>query len=158
MHFFLLSSCLIFWAVLLPASGQLILHSKEQITRHHRHYHHSRHAPSPPEWVQALQKSQQPLNVMETVTAAPQARTDVPGVPGPKMATKMPEMPSPQTDFRKSDILNTSPITKNSDVLVSISFTSIPRWPKNGEQIDFLTVPLGKWTRPGMIRASNSLV
>ena len=36
-----------------------------------------------------------------------------------------------------------------SDALVSLYFTSVPQWPKSGEQENFVTVPLGTWIEPG---------
>ena len=139
---------LLSWFILLPVSGQLILHTKTQVTRHHRH-HHSHHAPSPPEWVQVLQRPQQPLSMLRTDVAISSPKTQASEVSAPSAATKVPTVTIPMLDVRDSKILNPSPGTKNSDVMVSVSFTSVPRWPNNGEQMDFLAVQLGKWTRPG---------
>ena len=35
------------------------------------------------------------------------------------------------------------------DTLVSLYFSSVPQWPKSGEQADFLTVPLDTWIESG---------
>ena len=36
-----------------------------------------------------------------------------------------------------------------SDVVISVSFQSICRWPKSGEQVDILSIPRGVWLTPG---------
>ena len=37
-----------------------------------------------------------------------------------------------------------------SAVHVSVSFHSIPQWPRSGEETDLVIVPLGKWITPGL--------
>ena len=145
---FFFTACLLSWFVLFPVSGQLILHTKAQITRHHRH-HHSHHAPSAPEWIQALQRAQQPLGVLRTDIGMPSSKTPTPEASEPGVSAKVPTITIPMADIKGPKVLSSSPRIENSDVLVSVFFTSIPRWPKNGEQMDLLVVPLGKWTRPG---------
>jgi len=36
-----------------------------------------------------------------------------------------------------------------SEAVISVSFQSIPQWPKSGEQVDLVSVPRGVWLTPG---------
>ncbi|MCJ1407272.1 hypothetical protein MMC19_001343 [Ptychographa xylographoides] len=40
--------------------------------------------------------------------------------------------------------------------MISLSFQSIAQWPKSGEEIDFVTVPLGRWITPEQVSSLPS--
>ncbi|MCJ1421881.1 hypothetical protein MMC32_008248 [Xylographa parallela] len=48
---------------------------------------------------------------------------------------------------------NVTPELNVSTALVSISFQSIPQWPKSGEEVDVVIIPLGRWIGPDNVSA-----